>query len=609
MDKIFFSKIPSINTKAVCIAKNPEFAAIISSYFNIDDEYFCILESPRIFWDGNINEVIKINNIIALLKPEKIIFAGLDGEIIKEFSKMLPIKRMIIIQSFFEIESKLLRFINPNFLGKISCLIEELPEGLLISKIQKKKLVIDDSADSISDSFKLFPQSEHVVIIDDREQLTPIISVNYAFSINANISFIPTPPKEEVEASYEDIINSRTLNNTNRDKSSRQSIVNQQLKYDSYLVNKKIDAKFITFITKGIPYGYFYPETPSTHLFSYPDLGYCIFNGIFYEREFKITKSALILNPGFFKDSETEIVKKTLTTKGIYVKELKGTDATVHKTNKYVQWFTYDLLFICSHAGEVPGDLMRVRFNDRDGKTHEIFLEFVASLSLTDKGTGKDKIVDTSHFMSFVELDGVGWKDAAGKRNINASRTMEDFVKLDSAKWEIVSKIPIKSVRYCQAIKLTDDYYIATPDSIAGQENPIIFNNACVSFYELAERFIYAGARAYIGTLTTVDNVDAKAIAEYVFNNLSEIKTIPILLWEAQQKIYSDPEERVYIHIGCHFINIHGTNLNTKEYMQRNLYNFLVKLREKTSTKQLPSDVLRNIKDGIEFLEKVIQEL
>jgi len=98
-------------------------------------------------------------------------------------------------------------------------------------------------------------------------------------------------------------------------------------------------------------------------------------------------------------------------------------------------------------------------------------------------------------------------------------------------------------------------------------------------------------------------------IFQYVFNNLSEIKTIPILLWEAQQKIYSDPEERVYIHIGCHFINIHGTNLNTKEYMQRNLYNFLVKLREKTSTKQLPSDVLRNIKDGIEFLEKVIQEL
>src|SRR5215472_4871960 len=40
----------------------------------------------------------------------------------------------------------------------------------------------------------------------------------------------------------------------------------------------------LTFVTRHLPYGFGFPEVPSTHLFSYPDLSIAILNGFAAEQ-------------------------------------------------------------------------------------------------------------------------------------------------------------------------------------------------------------------------------------------------------------------------------------------------------------------------------------
>lgn len=606
----FLLNYPKINKQAACISDNPVLAAVISSYFNTPGEYFCLMDAPRLGRPDWTNEIIRRNNVLARLKPEKIILAGLSKDVIRAFASRLPSKRLIVINELSQVKEKLSDFVKPSQDGILECREDELVLGVLYAKYLKKELsVIKDATTLKTFSIDSTQKSQHKVILDDIHDMCPIITGNYAYSIGATVAIFPEPSKAEIEASYNDIYNIKTFKSTTRGKTAQRSLMSQQFTYESHFTAKKIEADFLTFITKGIPYGYFFPETPATHLFSYPDLGLAIFDNIYFASSQKETQSALILDPGFFKNSEVAVVKTTLEKANVFVKELSGDAAKVFNTGQYIQFYPYELLFICSHAGGMKGERVTAKFKDRKGITHEIVIEEALAFGLTGEGEGMKAKVEALHFRKFVELDGVNWSDTEGKKKINAGATITDFIKTDRREWQIIHATPINEIRECPAIKLTDNYYVPMMHVVASSGMPIIFNNACVSFQEFAGKFIFAGARAYIGTLNKVDTDDARVVAEYMFDKLSKKIPLPVLLWEAQRKVYSEPEQRVYIMSGCHFTNVLPSTGDKKENMNKKVKDILGSYLNKYFDTLMPEDVRNNIGRAIKLLGEVDREL
>lgn len=609
--KIDQEKVPSICKKAVCITDNPIFAAVISSYFNREDEYFCVVEAPRMARPDVSNEIIRRTNLLARLQPDKVILADVGDNVVIGFLRNIPLERIIRIKSLDEIDPILKAVFGIEERKKLSCKSAQVSSALLIAKLTKKHLQIEEKAKEVDiQEVNSRIESEHVVVADDMRWVSPVIAANYAFSIGSKLIFFPETDKDDIEIIYDDIAYSRYYAKSARGKISTRSLVSQQYTYESYLPSGKIDASFATFITKGIPYGYFFPDIPTTHLFSYPDLGITILNSIHIIGNMQGTKSALLVDPGIFPkewgETETGFVSNELSKRGIFVKELRGKEAMVYKTSLFLQWYPYDLLYICSHAGKMDGQKLRIKFLDRYGKEHEIVIEEAVSFELTDEGEGMDRMVEVMSFMRFVSIDGFDWRDKSEKSTVT-KETIEDFLTIDRTDWQILEKEDIPYVRRSVKIGLADGDYQATFHALASGEVPIIFNNACVSFYEFAGKFFFAGARSYIGTLTNVDTHKAKQVAQEFFKNISDSKSLPVLLWETQKKVYDDPKNRVYVHVGTHFCNIASPSVDPIDYVKRGITTQVEHMNRKLA-RQNKADVQRNITKAVKFLSDLIDK-
>ena len=603
-------QIPDFYREVICITDNSLFGAVISSYFNEDSRYFALLEAPRLGRPDASNEMIRRTNLMARIQLQIIILADVSDEIVLAFTKYVPIGKILRIKTLDEIDSILRETFGFENSEKLPCRPSDVAIGLLTAKSQKKHLIIDVKAPAIGQLPKRQTASKkHLVVIDDNRWIAPIVAVNYAFSINANLQFFPEKDEEDIEIVYDDISNARCHHESARGSEATRSLMSQQMTYESYFSDNKIDADFVTFITRGIPYGYFFPDVPSTHLFSYPDLGITLLNNFYYAHEVKETRSALLIDPDLFPknwgETETGFVSEQLKKIGVYVKELRGRDAKVYDTSLHIQWFPFDLLFICSHASRMDGKEFTIKFSDRSGADHEIVIEEAVSFGLTDEGEGDQRLVEVMSFIGFVSVDGFAWKGKKEKSKGSVTKeTIEDFLAIPREKWQVINQRDIPYVRRSTRISLADGDYQATFHALSGGELPIIFNNACVSFYEFSGRFFFAGARSYIGTLTPINTDKAKKVAQLFFSGLTPSKPLPLLLWEVQNKVFPDPADRVYVHVGTHFSNILPPQSDTVTFVSGHIKTQIGRMENKSSRENLP-DVTRNIQRAVKFLSSV----
>jgi hypothetical protein len=93
------------------------------------------------------------------------------------------------------------------------------------------------------------------------------------------------------------------------------------------------------------------------------------------------------------------------------------------------------------------------------------------------------------------------------------------------------------------AMAMHDHNYIAMPRALADHNSPIIINNACVSWRELAGRFTFAGAQAYIGPLYPVSDFEAESVIVKLLKKCWS-KCLPHALWSAQNATYGVAGDR-----------------------------------------------------------------
>jgi hypothetical protein len=118
------------------------------------------------------------------------------------------------------------------------------------------------------------------------------------------------------------------------------------------------------------------------------------------------------------------------------------------------------------------------------------------------------------------------------------------------------------------ALQLHGGIWIAMVEGFAPGAAPVILNNACSSWHELSERFTFAGARAYIGTLFPVTDGEAQAIGRLLFESKFG-QELSRRLWAAQNEIYVGHGRRPYAMVGLPYASIRPNLVGSVDYMER----------------------------------------
>lgn len=590
---------PQLEERIVCISDDYILSSQISSCFSNEGTYFVVLEPPRSlhkYWE---NEFVKLNNVLAKIHPQKIIFINVKNEFIE------PIKRQLKLSEnryeYLANQAQVTEFVdryNTSFKGTIDCPPdrEKITYALLEAKRQQYRLVIKEDA-----IYKMKPNSEsrsHLIISDSSSNILPVTLADYAFSINADVFFFKS------NISYSPIEIYSILSDT-RGSDKRASIaqeivgdIKSTIRSELEIVNK---YKLATFFTDDFPYGYFFPEIPTTHIFNKLLPSQFIADSI--SQPSIEVQSALLVDPGFFPNSETNGIASLLSQRKVHIKELRDDTFSNLDLDYSIQFFPYDFLFICSHGSFPEGTRFKIKFVDKNGIDHIIVIDTLDEFNPTNKGSGDNRIIGVKTFYEFVELDEQPWYQKKYKKG--SSKTLvEDFLALER-KWNVIEKKKV-SMRYCNVIVTKDTLgpYIPMIHGISDpQSAPFIFNNACVSTYTMCVNFIFAGSSFYIGTVKPVkDLVAVKTALHYFENSINQNKSLSLSLWEALNEAKIPREDRVYTCIGCHFKKFSFTNENNKNKVKERLQVDIALRLRRVFGNDLEKNVKERHTDAINFL-------
>jgi len=321
----------------------------------------------------------------------------------------------------------------------------------------------------------------------------------------------------------------------------------------------------VTFISRRIPWGFAFPEIPSTHLFRYPDLGIAILNGVASEQAGEPgIRSAAIVDPGAVDSREIQTAIERLTDQGVLSIGVRSRRATVHRVAQTIEHFPYDLLLISTHCGDASGWRWTYEFVDSEGIARTLVTDIAIGVQFVP---GQDDLRVTQ-FERFVSLDGVDWNDPERQSKLYHGQAMRDFARMkeEGSCPEPTKKEEILRVPGSMALKMADHNYIALPQSLASAGAPIIINNACGSWHRLAGTFMFANARACIGTLFSVLDPEAQAVVEPLFSKYFN-KPLAVALWRAQNDVAGDGVRRPYVMVGCHFQRLRATGADNLRYV------------------------------------------
>jgi len=540
---------PVFDRRAVCISDDPQLAATISSLYVREAEYFTVLIGPRMDRHDADAEVARRCNAVAKVRPELVILANLDSRAESRIRELLKDQRIISVSSAQEAVRLLGQ--SASDAGELRCRTGEVGPALLEARKRGLMLYVDHMADPIA--FPAQPTSEdHLVAIDDHDGMAQVIGANYAHSIGADLALIPQREESLRQTVYREIDSRVAHRGTARGDRALTSLRALGRELEPSL---QIGAhKFATFITRGIPYGFFRPATPSTHLLSYPQLGEMIVSGIYWAAIRPHSYAAVLVDPGDFQPSETPVVAAALARMGLVVEAVTGPSATAEVVALFLQAYPHDLFFVCSHCGEVPGSHLTIRVPDADGRSRVVEFDEVLQfypLMFADKPGDQ---FDVSHLLVPTAIDGKDWHDARPEEGRHYTSIWNFLHETARKDWPIVREEVVSHVAHTTAIQLKQGYLLlGAVQVIDVGVSPVVFNNSCLSYYDAAMSLTFAGARAYVGTLAPVDTSHAQRLAEIIFQEGVKEASLPLALWLAQQRVFHDSYDRTYVHVGCHF--------------------------------------------------------
>jgi hypothetical protein len=550
-----------LNLEYVCITTkdNAVVSSLISSYFNKPNTYFIVFTFPDLESsyrgekssredDDYLAQImgtqaaIRINNAIARLHPAKIFLAGMNEAQKSYIRAHIPEHFLIEMDGIKEIERSL-AFMLDKLDGVISCKSSEIIQGLAAAKSANKRLSIDEGAPSLD--AKHMHHGKGLVLIENNLSSDEVVAVNYAFSIGADVVLVRPFERTDLHPVQKLIYEWKTQGSDYAYQQLRQTLIERTEGINFF------DYQFATFFTLGFPYGMLLNNMiPFTHVLIHPGCDLFIVNNIGSELFPGIGGSALIFSPKLFEREETEDIIEILEQNKYLVRGLLGKRATVNALADYGEYFPYDLVHICSHGGETTGSYVVQQFLDRTGQEHKLEYEEIVGFSPAD-----DKKVAVVRKILFRKFDGFLWMSEELKKLPKyVFDDMSKALSFGGASFAAAKRQRVDAPIYASChIECSDSIHQGQFHSLASNSHPIIFNNTCSSWYEIAITFIASGARAYLGTIWRVDNSVAREAAKSYYEDLLRKGNLVSAFYEMTQRIQPAKYRNIYLYWGLHF--------------------------------------------------------
>jgi hypothetical protein len=532
--------------------------------------------------------------------PDVVVLAGLTEESQEALAEYIPAHRTIRVSGADELgqlpTKNKLRSEQPVMWGR-----DRIGVGLLTALRSRSQIVFNDTP---SPAYNLEAKSSHLVVCEEGEELSEVIAANYAYALRAGLQLIPQIADDKADQLLErfyELYDDNSVPLTEK---------LQTLKYELREHCGPLTIPpggSLTFVTGRLPFGFAFPEAPSTHLFKYPDVGIAIVNGFVAEQT-----GTPGIRVGVLVDPETDApeitaAEKLLPNKSIFVRGYRGPAANVRTITEMIELYPYDLLIIAAHCGDASGQRWTYEFIDSEGIQRALVVDVTFGVGRPNK----DGLLNVTEFMTFVSLDGVDWRDPDKASKVYIGRAMVDFHERVRERKDLkpVRKVDVERVLGSAALKMHDHNYIAVPQALACQGYPIIINNACVSWHRLADTFTFCNARSYIGTLFPVLSTEAHEITLGLLGKHYG-KPLPQALWSAQRAAFGDSLRRPYVITGVYPQALRSVRLNVPKYIAGKLRKGLADWRAELK-KTDPDDKNKAIamREHVAFYEREMQAL
>lgn len=538
------------------------------------------------------NASILINNAWARIGPrDRVILGGLNDQQ-KSFLHLPDGVKTIDIQKEEDVTYKLAAFAHEK--NELRCKSSDILNALVSALWNDKKLVIDENAPS---DFETPKNNERrgLVVVERVLDASPVVAINFARSVNAQTLIVDSLAKGEGRKAQWWIQEWKEKDDESRLIELKEAVLARvgDVSFAQY--------EYATFFTEGLPYSFVIGNViPCSHvkLSIRPDL-FVVNNIIFASAE--PFKSAVVFSPVFFEDEETHWLCDFFEKSKYYCRALIGRQATLANFDFHAQFFPYDFLHICSHGGEVDGYKMSDKFVDEDGKTHVVEFEEVIGYSPVPEQNGLVEVIKKAFPR---KLDGFVWMSEELEKQEFPSHVylgMWDCIFASKGR-----RTKIDQVSMSCHIACVDSIHQGQFHTLASHSSPLVFNNACWSWAEVAAFFLDCGARGYIGTLWAIDN-QAAVTAAKVFYDLIFSETVLAAFHKTIKALNTTNSRDIYVYWGLHFTKFcAGTDPEeSKGRVRKELLHAATRWAEKiTHTKS--AEVKRN---SIRVLAKVLSEI
>lgn len=556
-------KCPALSTDAI-ISDDPELAAALSSALARRDTYLPILDGPRLTRPDRASEVARRIAPLARAGTKSTLLAGLSEDARAALIDKLPDNHAKVVD-FNDVAAL---SVDPKRVERPRLVWGRDRIGLgLLTALYSGQLI--EFADKRSAGVAVPSKSGHLVICEAHEPLSEVIAANYAYALNAGLYTFDETDEVESKALLEAFYSIDAPGVNAAAERARLSVRMREL---VGAVDLPANGS-LTFIVRKLPIGVAFPELPGTHLFTYPDLGRAIVNGLAAEQpSTRGTNIAVLVNPQKVAAPEIEAAAKLLPERKIFVRGYEGRGANVRAVSEMVDLFPYDLLLFATHCGDASGFRWTYEFRDSEGIDRKLVVDVAIGVGHTDD----EDILRVMQYNRFHSLDGVDWNDPAAKADLYVGSAIRDWSeRVRDKEFEPVLREPLDRVLGSAVLAMADNNYLPMPRALACEGSPIIFNNACVSWHELAGRFMFTDARAYIGTLYPVSDIEAEAVAVALLGKHFG-KMLPHALWSAQNGVYGEgSDRRPYVVSGVFPQRLRSTREDVPRHIISKLWNGL----------------------------------
>ena len=533
----------------ISIVGNASIARALSERFTGSKYYFAIMEEPWVSRLDAENEIIKRNNLLAYIQHEHLILAGCGEKTRELFMKHFPRKyhrKVIVIEEEAAID-------------KSMAVLKKY-----LSKSTADKQYIDLS------KLQYLATSEQIAVIEKSGSIGEVIAENFCIANGYKILKVEKVTKKLVDE-VEELLRNWNL--------AEDSLIRKEAKDELFKIIRnrvgkleEFEFKRVVFFTNGIPYGILPFRSPVAHFLLERDLGLQILRG--YKRINEGNSSfalSMICDPGDIPNTESFGIKKKFKANGIDILDLSGANAQPYRFMHLIERYPFDFIMISSHAGELSGKRITSKVTSSKGIINDVVYDLYACFALQP---GEDKVTVTELIIP-ISIDGILWTDKKQLKDNDRARhfNFEEFRKdLNYDKKEkIIKTEDRKGRKFSNALQLYKGSWIPALHVVGDIRYPIIFNNACSSWIEMANRFLFAGASVYIGTTKDINTTIASDCGIKFIEFALKQKSMLFSLFRAQKTFVRELGYSPYLYWGHPDISLRPTYLDAQKIKKQRI--------------------------------------